>query len=192
MGARILAAVLAGGGSRRFGADKAMADFDGAPLIVRVGERLRAQADAIAVCGHEQGAALLGCALLPDPEAPVCGPLLGVFAAMSWALGEGGAWLVTAPCDTPFIPLNMAERLVTAARAAHAQAAFAQTPSGLHPLCAAWSPQLATALGAQFAAGAHPQVRAAAPDAPCVMFEDEDAFANINTLEDFERLRPRR
>lgn len=188
MSERIVAAILAGGESARFGADKAMADLGGAPMIVRVGERLRAQADALAVVGHAPGAAALQCVLLHDPAVGVRGPLLGVLAGLEWAKAEGAQWLITAPCDTPFIPADMARRLVSAAREAGVSAAHARTPDGMHPLCAAWSPQLAPKLAAHFAAGAHPQVRTVAPDAVQVFFENDDAFANVNTPEEYERI----
>ena len=184
-----MAAILAGGESSRFHADKAMADLGGAPMIVRVGERLRAQSEDIAVVGHERGAAVLGCRWLVDPETTTRGPLLGVLAGLLWAASEDAEWLITAPCDTPFIPLTFAERLMQAAREARAPAAFAQTQSGAHPLCAVWSPKLVAVFRDHFEAGVHPQVRAAAQGAQAVMFEDEAAFANINTQAELDRAR---
>lgn len=186
MSGHVFAAVLAGGQSRRFGADKAMAVLDGAPMLVRVGERLRPQAEKLAVVGHAEGAASLRCVALSDPPLPARGPLLGVLAALEWAGAHGAAWLITAPCDTPLIPEDLAERLIADAGDAHV--AFAATASGLHPLCAAWSPALAPALRARLEAGEHPPVHEAAGNAERVLFAEEDAFANINTSDEFARI----
>ncbi len=52
---RLLGAVLAGGQSRRFGSDKALALLDGRPLIAHVIAALAAQTEAVIVCGKEWG-----------------------------------------------------------------------------------------------------------------------------------------
>jgi molybdopterin-guanine dinucleotide biosynthesis protein A len=188
MGEHVFASVLAGGQSRRFGADKAMAELGGAPMIVRVGACLRPQVEKLAVVGHPEGAAALGCVSLTDPALPAKGPLLGVVAALEWAAAGGADWLLTAPCDAPFLPSDLAARLIAAARAQGAQAAFAATASGLHPLSAVWSPALAPALRATLAGGAHPPVHDAVAHA-VVAFDEEDAFANVNTQADFARIK---
>jgi molybdenum cofactor guanylyltransferase len=180
------AAILAGGESSRFGADKALTDLAGAPMIEHVARVLRAGALRLAVVGHREAAARLGAEALDDPADAVRGPLAGVLAALEWA--RDADWLVTAPCDAPLLPADFAARLIAAAKAARAPAAFAMTASGLHPLCAAWRPALAAPLRVHFARGVHPPVRALAPEAALVRFEDEMAFANVNTREDFERV----
>jgi molybdenum cofactor guanylyltransferase len=184
------AAVLAGGEARRFGADKAMADLAGRPMIVRTGERLRNEADALAVVAHAAGAAALGCALLNDPVLPVRGPLLGVLAALEWAHAHGAAWVVTAPCDVPLIPVDLGFRLVDAARHKSASVACAEA-EGVHPLCAAWATGLAGPLRGRLAAGVHPPVRDFAPDMVHVTFADAEAFINVNTRADLVRIAPR-
>lgn len=181
-----VAAILAGGESSRFGADKAFADLGGRPMIAHVAQRLGGGA-GLAVVGHQQAAALLGAAALTDPAEAVRGPLAGVLAGLDWAAGEGADWLVTAPCDAPLIPDTLAQILIAAAETQQAQAAFAATASGLHPLCAAWRPALAATLREYFRRGVHPAVRELAPDAARVMFEDEEAFMNVNTPEDLAR-----
>lgn len=182
-----VAAILAGGESRRFGADKAFAQLAGRPMLAHVAGAL-AGADTLAVVGNSRGAALLGAADLHDPSDAVSGPLAGVLAALDWAQSKGAAWLVTAPCDAPLLPPDMAARLIAAAEAARAPAALAATAGGLHPLCAAWRPALATVLREHFASGSHPPVRALAPDAAVVAFEDEIMFTNVNTREDIARV----
>lgn len=186
-----MAAILAGGASNRFGADKAMADLRGAAMIAHVARALGAGVDELAVVGHPRAAALLGAVKLSDPALAVPGPLAGVLAALDWAGDIGADWVVTAPCDAPLLPHDLAHKLIAGAEAAKAQAAFAQTASGLHPLCAAWAPALAAPLRDCFTRGLHPPVRELAPNAARVLFDDEAAFANVNTPEDMARVAAR-
>jgi molybdenum cofactor guanylyltransferase len=190
MGKTTVAVVLAGGQSRRFGANKALADLGGQPMIVRVARRLLAEADGLAVAGGSYAAAALNCTLLKDPPLPVKGPLLGILAGLDWAREQGASWLVTAPCDTPLLPLTLVSRLTGAAEANHRDMAIAETPAGLEPLCAAWSPALAEPLRLSLAAGVHPAIHAFARErrAVHVLFEEASAFLNANTPADYARL----
>lgn len=179
-----VAAILAGGESKRFGADKAFAQLAGRPMLEHVARAL-AGGGALAVVGNSEGAALLGAADLHDPPDAVPGPLAGVLAALDWAQSVGAAWLVTAPCDTPLLPNDLGETLI--AHAVGAEAAYACSADGMHALCAAWRPALAARLRSCFASGVHPPVRNFAPDAVRVAFADSAAFMNVNTPEDMAR-----
>ncbi|MEZ6023357.1 MAG: molybdenum cofactor guanylyltransferase [Hyphomonadaceae bacterium] len=179
------AAILAGGESRRFGADKVMADVAGQPMVARVAALLGG--DTLAVVGHAEAAVLLNAADLRDPADAMRGPLAGVLAALNWAESMGAAWLLTAPCDTPLLPPDLYPRLIAAAEAANAAAAHARTDDGVHALCAVWRPALAVRLRASFAQGVHPPVRELAPDAVHVHFADGAAFLNVNTPDDLAR-----
>jgi molybdopterin-guanine dinucleotide biosynthesis protein A len=180
-----VAAILAGGESRRFGADKALADLAGQPMIARVAAFLGGE--ALAVVGHPQAAELLDAADLRDPPDAVRGPLAGVLAALDWAEAQGADWLMTAPCDTPLLPRDLYAHLIAAAEAKNAAAAHARTDDGVHALCAVWRPGLAAPLRAAFARGVHPPVRELAPDATFVRFADSSAFVNVNTPDDLAR-----
>lgn len=177
------AAILAGGESSRFGADKAFALLNGRPLILHVAKALE-RARKLGVVGHEQGAAAVAGVLLRDPQGAVRGPAAGILAAMEWAKDLGVEWLVTAPCDAPLLPHDLAQRLIAEAEQASVSAAFAKSPNGPHPLCAAWRPSLAAGLRRTFARGEHPPVRSIASDAVAVSFPDDNAFLNINTPAD--------
>lgn len=180
------AAILAGGESSRFGADKAMADLGGEPMIAHVARALRG-AVRIAVVGNARAATSLAAGDLCDPANAVRGPLAGVLAGLEWGEALGVSWLATAPCDAPLLPSDVAEHLIAAAEEAGVSAAFAATASGLHPLCAAWRPALAAPLRDFFSRGVHPPVRELVPDAARVMFDDEEAFLNVNTRQDMAR-----
>ncbi len=177
------AAILAGGESRRFGADKALADLGGQRMIARVAALLGGE--KLAVVGHPEAAVLLSAADLRDPHDAVRGPLAGVLAALDWA--QGAEWLMTAPCDTPLLPRDLYAQLIAAAEAASASAAHARTDDGVHALCAVWRPALAAPLRTAFAKGVHPPVRELAPDAVYVRFADASAFLNVNTPDDLAR-----
>ena len=100
---RVLAAILAGGQSRRFGSDKAMAMVDGARLIDRVAGVLGPQSDALVVCGRSDPAFVC----LPDWPQAGMGPLGGLNAALRHAALNGFDAVLSASCDVPNLPENL-------------------------------------------------------------------------------------
>jgi molybdopterin-guanine dinucleotide biosynthesis protein A len=98
----VSAAVLAGGQSRRMGADKALLPLvdGGAPLLAIVVERLSSLADDVfIVAGDRERYAGFGATVVPDLR-PGGGALSGIHAAVSRATYEH--CLVVA-CDMPFL-----------------------------------------------------------------------------------------
>lgn len=183
--------ILAGGQARRFGSEKAMALFQGRPLIDAVIDRFAACAalavstpQHTAVAAHAQAR---GIEVIHDDPAFPGGPLSGISAALDWAHARGFDLLATAPCDTPRLPLDLFERLL--AGLGQSDAAYAATSDGDHPLCAIWRISLLTRLQQTLQSGAHPSIRAFVQDsANRVMFDNDGAFANVNTPDDLARL----
>lgn len=103
----VLGAVLAGGASRRFGSDKAAAEWRDKPLIEHVIARLRPQVYALVVVGRDHP----GEVSLPDRPAPGLGPLGGLCAALHHAAANGFDAVVTSGCDLPELPLDLREQL---------------------------------------------------------------------------------
>lgn len=93
----ILGAVLAGGRSSRFGSDKALALWQGRPLIAHVAGRLLTICPIVVLCGR----AYAGMDAIPDRPAPDLGPLGGLNAALHHAAVHGFDRVLTAPCDAP-------------------------------------------------------------------------------------------
>ena len=99
----VLGAVLAGGQSRRFGSDKAVALLDEVALVDRVVAALSPQVDAVVIVGRAGG--------LADRPAGGLGPLAGLNAALHHARATDYDWVVTVPCDAPLLPHDLVARL---------------------------------------------------------------------------------
>lgn len=192
--AGICGLILAGGrGSRLNEADKGWLELAGMPLVRRVAQGLAPQVDALWISANRNldRYAALGRVLTDDADLPPwSGPLAGVAAGLAaWP----GRWVVTAPCDTPFLPADLVSRLVQAAQARQASIAVACAQGRRHSACMAVRTDQAGGLRDYLRAGDRKvelwQQRAGAVD---VAFDDAPphAFLNINTahaLADAER-----
>ncbi len=97
---RLLGAIIAGGGSRRFGGDKAVALIDGTALIEHVRVALAPQVDAVVLCGRDWP----GIASVADRPTPDMGPLGGLCAALHHAANHGFDAILMAGCDVLPVP----------------------------------------------------------------------------------------
>jgi molybdopterin-guanine dinucleotide biosynthesis protein A len=180
---RIAGLVLAGGRSRRFGRDKALEGLRGRPLIAWSLDTLRPYVAVLGVGGPAQLAVQLGVGAVPDPPGAPDGPLAGVLAGLAWAAQRGCTHLATAPCDTPFLPPDLVPRLAAAIGERPVVAARA---ARVHALCALWRTDAVAPLAALVRDGRQlsMQMLIEALGGGYVDFEDEAAFANLNTPED--------
>lgn len=175
--------VLAGGQGRRMGGvDKGLVELAGAPLAAHVIGRLAPQVATIVINANQnlERYGALGYPVVPDAVGGFAGPLAGLHAGMTSAKTT---FVVTAPCDSPFLPLDLVARLGVALAARDAQLAVAKTFDQPHPVFALVRrdvlPHLASFLegggrkiDAWYATIAHVEVN----------FDDEaEAFRNINT-----------
>ena len=110
--------ILAGGLSRRMGAEKALLSLAGRPLLAHVAERLGPQVDALVLNANGDPArfAAFGLPVAADPVPGHAGPLAGILAGLLWArVNRPAARLVaTVPVDTPFFPHDLVSRLAAA------------------------------------------------------------------------------
>ncbi len=147
-----LSAVLAGGLARRMGGgDKPLRALAGRPLLRHVLDRVSPQVAVVVLNANGDPArfADYGLPVVPDglPDNP--GPLAGVLAALDWAAERRPdlPWVLTAPGDCPFLPLDLAERLHAAREAAGgAPLACAATGGRRHPPVGLWPVFLRSAL----------------------------------------------
>lgn len=173
----VLGVVLAGGESRRFGADKALATLAGRPLIAHVIDALRPQVDLVVVAGREHP----GVRSVSDRPASRLGPLGGLNGALHLAMAEGFDEVMSIGCDVPGLPPDLVVRLRAAGPAAFVEAM---------PVAGLWPAALAPLLDAHIADDPRRSMRGWAARAGAVPVRLPAMLANINTRADLNRLEP--
>jgi molybdopterin-guanine dinucleotide biosynthesis protein A len=184
--------ILAGGqGSRMGGIDKGLQLFRGKPMAAHAIERLAPQVDELLVNANRnpEAYARFGHRVIADEIEGFAGPLAGFERGLAHARGE---LVVTAPCDSPFLPLDLVTRLRSALAAADAQLAVARTGPQPHPVFSLMRRSVHASLRDFLARGERKIDRWYAALAVVeVAFDDEaDAFLNINTREELAGLEP--
>lgn len=184
----VAAVILAGGQGRRMGGvDKGLKDFRGKPLVQWAIERLRPQVDALLINANQNAGTYAGFGhpVIADRIGGFAGPLAGLQAGLAQATTP---LLVTAPCDSPFLPRDLVSRLRSGLESNQAQVAVARTGDQPHPVFTLCRREVLAGLTA-FLQGGGRKIDAwyASLAVAEVAFDDEaDAFANINTLEELD------
>lgn len=178
--------VLAGGQGRRMGGvDKGLVDLDGRAMIEHVLARLRPQVGAMVVNANQnrERYAAFGYSVIADEVGGFAGPLAGLHAGMSVATTP---YVVTVPCDSPFLPLDLVARLAGGIEADGAQLAVARTFDQPHPVFALVRRDVLAHLTAFLRAGGRKiDVWYASLRVVEVAFDDcAEAFRNINTRDE--------
>jgi molybdopterin-guanine dinucleotide biosynthesis protein A len=185
----IAVAILAGGEGTRIGGGKPLRMLAGRPLIEHALAAARGWAEDIVVVGRDP--AQVGTTGMPfRPDAPGTeGPLAGLAAGLLYAKEAGHGALLAIPCDSPFLPDDLAERL-DGALTPGVGAALACSGGMLHPVCGLWRVRSFFALGRYLATtrrslrGFAEQVGFATAEWPDQPF---DPFLNVNRPEDLAR-----
>jgi molybdopterin-guanine dinucleotide biosynthesis protein A len=178
--------VLAGGQGRRMGGvDKGWVELAGEPMIAHVLRRLAPQVATVLINANQNldRYRALGHRVFADAVGGFAGPLAGLHAGLTQATHE---LVVTVPCDSPFLPLDLVERLHAALGSRSAQLAVAKTFDQPHPVFALVRRDVLPSLAA-FLEGGGRRIDAwyAHLDVVEVPFDDEaDAFRNINTADE--------
>jgi molybdenum cofactor guanylyltransferase len=192
-GFRVLGVILAGGASRRFGADKRAALLAGRPLLEWAIERARPQVGTLLINANDRETAreFVDLELLAD-DAPGEGPIAGVLAGLKRATQGGFTHLASFACDTPFFPRETVSSLAKALRSSTADYAVASCGATAHRVFAFWPTACRAQIEHAFASGTRsmreiehwlePTWADFAPDDS----PDGDPFFNINTADDLE------
>ncbi|QGU17413.1 molybdenum cofactor guanylyltransferase MobA [Leclercia sp. 119287] len=184
----ITGVVLAGGkASRMGGKDKGLQELNGMPLWQHVARTLHKQVSTLVVSANRNIATYQesGYPVYADLLADYPGPLAGMLSVMQQCDAE---WFLFCPCDTPFIPDYLAERLVKYRETA--PVVWAHDGDRDHPTIALMHRQLMPVLESYLAAGERRVMdfmRQAGGHS--VEFSDmKQAFINMNTLEEIQTI----
>lgn len=186
---QITGLILAGGMGRRMGRrDKGLQLFRGKSMVEWSIERLKPQVDNIIINANQNVElyAAFGYPVVADQIQGYAGPLAGLHAGLLVATTP---LLVTVPCDSPFLPEDLVARLRAALEANNAELAVAKTGDQAHPVFSLVRREVLDSLtGFLVTGGRKIDTWYAALKVMEVPFEDERAFANINTLEELNLL----
>lgn len=167
---RILGAVLAGGASRRFGSDKALAPLGGAPMLDHVVTTLAPQVAQVVICGRSWG----NLHTLRDASPERIGPLAGLEAALRFAAANGFDAVLTAPVDVVPLPPDLTAHLAGACPAVFED----------QWLIGYWSAALHAPL-ANFLATGNRRWQAWMREAGAVRIREPHLLHNLNTREEW-------
>src|SRR3954463_3719960 len=134
MPSEVTGVVLAGGqGSRMGGVDKGLQPFRGKPMVAHVLERLAPQVATILVNANRnvEAYAAFGHRVIADEIEGFAGPLAGFERGLAHA---SAPLIVTAPCDSPFLPVDLVARLRAALESGGHELAVAKTGDQAHPV----------------------------------------------------------
>ena len=189
---QITGLILAGGrGSRMGSVDKGLQLLDGAPMVTHVIRRLSPQVGQLMLNANRNLEIYrqFGLPVWQDDLTGFEGPLAGLQAGLYHCATP---YLVTAPCDGPFLPPDLVSQLAAAMERQQADIAVAVTGTGENRqpqpvyclLKSALLPQLESYLqsGKRRFDGWYAPLKVAE-----VQFDDETAFRNINTPEELQQ-----
>lgn len=186
------ALILAGGGGRRMGGqDKGLAEWRGLPLIDHVIGRIADQVQHIAVSANRniETYAERTPHVFPDSRQwQDVGPLAALATAANDLQLARADWLLIVPCDTPNLPDDIVGQFLIAVRAApQCRAFYAVTESRAHYGVMFVRPQVLKTAATYLGAGLR-TIRdwLEQNNARAVLFDEEDEFANINSLQDLQ------
>jgi molybdenum cofactor guanylyltransferase len=187
--------ILSGGRATRMGGvDKGLVQLQQKPLIQHVIDRLRPQVDEIIINANREieqylalGYPVLQDEVLQDGSPDFIGPLAGVYLGLKHAQHD---YLLTAPCDSPLLPLDLAPRMLASLLKNNADIAVATSDGDTHPVFCLCKKSVLKSLEDYLANGGRKvSTWQKSQKYIEVDFSDcSDAFVNLNTLEDLVAL----
>jgi len=174
--------------------DKGLVPLAGRPMVAHVLERLQPQVQRLLINANQNldTYAAFGAPVWPDAMPDFAGPLAGLQTGLMHC---ETSYLVTAPCDSPYLPADLVERLSAALLAEDADLAVAVTGQGEsrqpHPVFCLAKASLLPHLTQFLESGGRKVDRwYASLHVTEVHFADEAAFRNINTLAELHHMAP--
>ncbi len=199
-----LGVILAGGRAQRMGGvDKGLltSPESGQTLIEQIIEILSPQVGELLVVANRNlpQYAKYCPHVIPDTQSAYQGPLYGILSAMQWAnerssvTSTSSELMMVVPCDTPFLPADIIQRLATKRdqQIPPPRAIYVHDGSRAQPLHVLLEISLYSHLSRHLASANNPSVYRWLDStvAACVDFSDcPNAFRNMNSLLDLKAL----
>jgi molybdenum cofactor guanylyltransferase len=185
--------ILAGGLSTRMGGrDKGLQLLEGRPMITHIIERLQPQVGPLLINANQNYEAyeVFGLPMIADVISNFVGPLAGMHAGLSHCTTP---YLLSVPCDCPFLPTDLARRLSDALMSSGADIAYAitinQNQTEHHPVFCLLKRGVIVGLAEYLSEGGRKVLSWVSSQAHVqVVFDDHSAFLNINTPDDLKTI----
>ena len=195
----ITAIVLSGGRATRMsGVDKGLVLLQNKPLIAHVIARLQPQVDEILINANREIAQYeaFGLPVLKDEDADFPESFIGPLAGFSLGLQHAKhGYVLTVQCDSPLLPLDLSERLLSGMAASRADIAVASSEENAHPVFCLMKKSVLPSLLAYIKSGEHKvsvwqksQKYIEVDFSDCTLKDGTGALTNLNTFDDLAAL----
>ena len=189
----ILAVVLAGGKSQRFGQDKSQVKFQGKMLIDYILSEIIDEFNETLIVANKPINFMKSKKIFTTKDFKEnLGPLGGILSAMKWIKENKKEynWISTFPSDTPFFTKKELKLFYKKIRIDKSKLFFVKSKNTIHNIFGLWSLDLIDKLDADLKAGKRKVEQWANSIGVSIIeidYNKIDPFFNINTKEDFNK-----
>lgn len=188
----VLPVILAGGKSRRFGADKAVAKLGDKSLIDYTINKLEPKfAEILVITNNPMQVSKNNIFFIKDTMAGQLGPLVGILSAMEWVKNndKNYEWIISFPCDTPFFEEKIIDKVINSQKSSDKKLLFLKSGNKRHNIFGLWSIELMEQLRNDINQGARKVedwANKIGTEIVEINSESDKSFLNINTKLDLE------
>ena len=188
----VLPVILAGGKSRRFGADKAVAKLGDKSLIDYTINKLEPKfAEILVITNNPIQVSKNNIFFIKDTMAGQLGPLVGILSAMEWVKNndKNYEWIISFPCDTPFFEEKIIDKVINSQKSSDKKLLFLKSGNKRHNIFGLWSIELMEQLRNDINQGARKVedwANKIGTEIVEINSESDKSFLNINTKLDLE------
>ena len=188
----VLPVILAGGKSRRFGSDKAVAKLGDKSLIDYTINKLEPKfAEILVITNNPIQVSKNNIFFIKDTMAGQLGPLVGILSAMEWVKNndKNYEWIISFPCDTPFFEEKIIDKVINSQKSSDKKLLFLKSGNKRHNIFGLWSIELMEQLRNDINQGARKVedwANKIGTEIVEINSESDKSFLNINTKLDLE------